>query len=121
MGPFVPSETFRRYQKPSCRLLANVSTALGSCSRAATTCFVRLLPELPPHRYSELGLGLKPDVLRDLTRGASGCRGLRKPGLGHEEPLVHQRIAMAGCVGGKQVVSQLDFVHFGRLMNGTVS
>ena len=44
IGPLVPSATCRRYQKQLCRLLAYVSTAMGSFARVDTTCFVRLSP-----------------------------------------------------------------------------
>src|SRR5262245_41803718 len=41
MGPLVPSDTFRRYQKQSWRLLATASTDIGAFSVLATIRLAR--------------------------------------------------------------------------------
>ena len=67
IGPFVPSETFRRYQKQSCRLLANVSTAMGSFARGGHH------PFRPPLPLIGIRLGLHHRAL-EPTAGIGGNR-----------------------------------------------
>jgi hypothetical protein len=44
IGPFVPSETRRRYQREAGRRAATAATVHGAVSGDTTTCFVRTAP-----------------------------------------------------------------------------
>ena len=71
--------------------------AIGHTIRARES---PLAPDRLLHLHGSLRLGVQGHVIGHVARGTAGCIVLRKPLLRHEEPRLHQRIAMPRGLGG---------------------